>query len=94
MLYREPFGLAPIEAQLCGMPVIAWDNGAMRETVRHGETGYLVKTQEEMESYIKADAVAKIRQDHCIEWARQFSFENMVNRYESLCQEAIETGGW
>ena len=94
MLYREPFGLAPIEAQLCGMPVIAWDNGAMRETVKHGETGYLVKTQEEMESYIKADAVAKIRQDHCIEWARQFSFENMVNRYESLCQEAIETGGW
>ena len=49
MLYREPFGLAPVEAQLCGMPVIAWDNGAMRETIKHGETGFLVKTQQEME---------------------------------------------
>ncbi len=92
--YREPFGLAPVEAQLCGMPVIAWDNGAMRETVKHGETGFLVRTQEEMENLIRSDAVSTIKEENCIEWARQFSYENMVNRYESLCYEAIDTGGW
>jgi glycosyltransferase involved in cell wall biosynthesis len=92
--FREPFGLAPVEAQLCGMPVIAWDNGAMRETIKHGETGFLVKTQNEMEDLIRSDAVSKIKSSNCIEWARQFSYENMVNRYEELCHEAIDTGGW
>jgi len=93
-LYREPFGLAPVEAQLCGMPVIAWDNGAMRETVKHGETGFLVNTQQEMEDLIKCDAVSNIKAENCVEWARQFSYENMVGNYEKLCVEAVESGGW
>lgn len=41
-LVPEGFGRVPIEAQAMGVPVIASDLGAMRETVRHGETGWLV----------------------------------------------------
>jgi len=93
-LFREPFGLAPVEAQLCGMPVIAWRNGACKETIKDKETGFLVDSQEEMEELIKSDSVSTINPKRCIEWAQQFSFENMVNRYEELCYEAIETGGW
>jgi glycosyltransferase involved in cell wall biosynthesis len=93
-LFREPFGLAPVESQLCGMPVIAWDNGAMRETVKHGETGFLVKSEDEMIDLIKADAVKKLKASDCEEWARQFSYENMVNRYEELAIKAKDTGGW
>jgi glycosyltransferase involved in cell wall biosynthesis len=92
--FREPFGLAPVEAQLCGMPVIAWNHGACKETIKHGETGFLVNTQEEMEQLIKDDAVSTIKPERCMEWARQFSYENMINRYEELCHEAISTGGW
>jgi glycosyltransferase involved in cell wall biosynthesis len=66
----------------------------MRETVKHGETGFLVRTQDEMENLIKSDAVNDIKSENCIAWARQFSYENMVNRYEELCYEAIDTGGW
>jgi hypothetical protein len=47
-----------------------------------------------MEDLIRCDAVSKIKSENCIEWARQFSYENMVNRYEELCIEAIDTGGW
>lgn len=94
LLFREPFGLAPVEAQLCGMPVIAFDNGAMRETVKHGETGFIVKTQEEVEELIKTDAVASIKSDKCREWASQFSVEAMIDTYEKLIEEAVETGGW
>lgn len=93
-LYKEPFGLAPVEAQLCGMPVIAWDNGAMRETIKHGETGFLVNSQEEMEILIKSDAVSSLKANACREWASQFSYNNMINRYERLCEQAIQTGGW
>jgi glycosyltransferase involved in cell wall biosynthesis len=92
--YKEPFGLAPVEAQLCGLPVIAWDNGAMRETIKHGETGFLVNSQEEMETLIRENAVASIKPKRCREWASKFSYKAMIDRYEHLCQEAIETGGW
>jgi len=92
-LFREPFGLAPVEAQLCGCPVIAWDYGAMRETIKHGETGFLVTSPEEVIELVKTDAVAAIKPERCREWASQFSIENMVKRYEELCKEAIE-GGW
>lgn len=92
--FKEPFGLAPVEAQLCGMPVIAWDNGAMRETIKHGETGFIVKSQEEMEELVKNDAVASIKSKDCIEWAKQFSYQKMIDRYEEISYEAVDTGGW
>ncbi len=38
----EAFGRVAAEAQAMGRPVIATDHGAARETVRHGETAWLV----------------------------------------------------
>lgn len=92
-IFREPFGLAPVEAMLCGCPVIAFDNGAMRETIKPGVSGFLVKTPEEVVDLVKSNAVDQINPDHCRRWASQFSVENMVKRYEVLCKEAID-GGW
>ena len=94
MRFREPFGLAPVEAQLCGMPVIAWDNGAMRETIVHGETGFLVNSESEICDLIRSDAVASINPNRCREWASGFSYKNMIDRYDELCKLAIDTGGW
>ncbi len=38
----EGFGLTPLEAMACGVPVVATDVGAFRELVRSGETGFIV----------------------------------------------------
>lgn len=38
---NEPFGLIPIEAMSCGVPVVALSEGGYRETVLDGKTGYL-----------------------------------------------------
>lgn len=38
----EGFGRTVVEAQMMGRPVVATDLGGPRETVRHGETGWLV----------------------------------------------------
>ena len=43
---NEGFGVPIIEAQSCGVPVIANDFTAMRELVENGKTGYKVKQSE------------------------------------------------
>ena len=92
--FREPFGLSPVEALGCQCPVIAWNYGAMRETIKHGTTGFLVNSVGDVVDLIKSKAIDKIDGATCREWAKQFSVERMVNRYEELCIEAIRTGGW
>lgn len=39
---KEGWGISNIEAAACGTPSLASDSPGLRETVRHGETGYLV----------------------------------------------------
>jgi glycosyltransferase involved in cell wall biosynthesis len=106
--FREPFGLAPVEAQACGCPVIAWDNGAMRETVKAGpassSTGKLVSSFDELVDTVKYSAFpdpvwdgercADTWRKNCREWAGKFSVQNHAKRYEELCHKAITTGGW
>lgn len=41
---QETFGLTPVEAMAAGLPVIASDWDGYRETVRHGQDGFLIPT--------------------------------------------------
>lgn len=43
---QETFGLTPIEAMARGLPVIASDWDGYRDTVVHGETGWLIPTSQ------------------------------------------------
>jgi len=41
---KEGWGITNLEAAACGTPAVAADNSALRESVREGETGFLVPT--------------------------------------------------
>lgn len=94
MCFREPFGLTMIEAAACECPVIAFDHGSLREVVSHGETGFLVRTPEEMEDLIRQNAVKSIKPEACLSWAERFSNDRMIDGYETAILEAVQNGGW
>ncbi len=52
--YKEPFGLMPIEAMSCGLPIVALNDGGYKETVTK-QIGYLVdkKTSQLVEAFKK-----------------------------------------
>jgi glycosyltransferase involved in cell wall biosynthesis len=50
---EEDFGIAPLEAQACGTPVIAFEGGGATETVIDGDTGVYF-TEQTAESLIHA----------------------------------------
>ena len=85
---------------LCGCPVLAYDNGAMRETVgTGGQGGRLVGDYAEFAQAVKEIAQASkglpnLAREQCRHHAEQFSIGSMVGGYEKLCREAAATGGW
>jgi glycosyltransferase involved in cell wall biosynthesis len=40
--FNEPFGLIPLEAMACGVPVIALNEGGYTETIHDAKTGFLI----------------------------------------------------
>jgi len=81
--WREPFGLVMIEAMACGVPVIAYPNGAVPEVVKNKKTGFIVRNVNEMVKAIKN--IDKIDRRKCRERVEEyFSTEKMVDDYEKI----------
>lgn len=94
--FREPLGLSVLESQASMTPCIAWRYGAVKETIIHGETGWLANTFDEYTTYIRSAAggISDDMRKRCREWASEFSVQKMVDRYDELISEAVESGGW
>lgn len=89
----EPFGLVAVEAMACGTPVIALNDGAISEVVKHGVTGFICNNEQEMiEAISKIDT---IKPEHCRKHVEEnFSRQIMAKGYEKLYQRMMQDNNW
>lgn len=87
--FGEPCGLTPIEFMATGGPAIAWDDGALKEIVADGITGFVVpKTVEAM-----VDAVRRVDEIKPVACKRRveekFSRQVMASNYLTLYNQVM-----
>lgn len=94
---EEDFGIAPIEAQACGTPVIAYGRGGVLETVRgidHSDPTGLFYTQQTPESLIAAVHAFElqahlIKSDACRTSAERFSTERFRQEIKTFVDNKV-----
>lgn len=88
---EEDFGIAPVEAQACGKPVLAYGKGGALETVIHGETGIHFKqpTPKSLASGLKE--IESINWDPLLirRNAEQFSEERFMEKTLAYMEERL-----
>ncbi len=92
----ESFGLAPLEAMACGVPVVCSDVGGLPELVQGSEAGYLCPLGD-MDAFSKAcmkiltddslhRKMARHARDHVV---RHYDTHRIVVQYEEYYEEII-----
>lgn len=92
---KEGWGLTVIESNALGTPVVATDAPGLRDSVRHGETGFLVP-----EGHVQgfADRIAQLLDDDdlsvrmsaaALEWSKRFDWDDAAARMGEAVEETL-----
>ncbi len=95
----EGWGLCVLEAAALGVPTVAYDVEGLRDAVRDGETGWLVRAGEQLEDVTEravkelADPVRRAGvAAACRAWADQFRWDRSAARMAALVKAAAGSG--
>ncbi len=87
--WPEPFGLVMIEAMACGTPVIAYPGGSVKEVMKDGVTGFVVR-----DARSATDALQRIDQidrRKCRQYfENRFSVERMAQDYVAIYERLVK----
>jgi len=95
----EGWGLCVLEAAALGVPTVAYDVDGLRDAVRDGETGWLVRDGEQLADVVdralkelsdpgRRQAVAAA----CCRWAAQFDWGRSTARMAALIHASVAAG--
>ena len=93
---HESFGLVPLEAMACGLPVVTTNSGGIVEVVTQGETGYLCEVGD-IECMARDAIKILSNPEHAREMGEKgraraltvFDRDLIVGQYEALYEEVI-----
>jgi glycosyltransferase involved in cell wall biosynthesis len=87
----EDFGIAPVEAQACGTPVIGLKKAGLLETVIENKTGVFFNDQSEdailnaIERFKNIDFDPEVIRNNAL----RFSKENFENQFKNFCKKKL-----
>ena len=95
--HGEGWGLCVLEAAALGVPTVAYDVEGLRDAVRDGTTGWLVKDADLLEDVVER-ALKELADPErraaiaaaCRDWAAQFSWDQSAARMAGLIQAAMD----
>jgi glycosyltransferase involved in cell wall biosynthesis len=92
----EGWGLCVLEAAALGVPTVAYDVDGLRDAVRDGETGWLVRADQRIEDVVEhavkelSDPVRRAEiAAACRSWAGQFDWDRSVGLMAELVTAAV-----
>ena len=93
----EGWGLCVLEAAALGVPTVAFDVEGLRDAVRDGETGWLVREGELIED-VTARALKELADPArraevaaaCRDWAGRFSWDRSAGQFAGLIRAAMD----
>jgi len=90
--WPEPFGLVMIEALACGTPVISRPCGSVPEVLRHGVTGFVADTEDDLVRAV--ERVHELDRAACrAEFEERFTVDAMLRGYLATYRALIEDPG-
>ena len=90
---NEDFGIVPVESMASGKICIGSNEGGLKETILHGETGFLIKPSlknlVEVINKIKNMDLSQYR-EKCIRRAKMFSEEEFVKKFRRIVNKILQ----
>lgn len=87
---KEGWGLTSIEAQACGTPSIVPDSPGLRETVKHGVSGYIYpfgdtkKLSEILINMLEDKKIIERMGKQAKKWAKNFSWDESAKKMKEI----------
>jgi glycosyltransferase involved in cell wall biosynthesis len=87
----EDFGIAPVESQACGRPVVAFAEGGAVESVRDGETGvfFAERSPEALSDAIDRVSSLRFNRETLRGWAQGFSRERFMTEMRAFVDRKL-----
>jgi glycosyltransferase involved in cell wall biosynthesis len=91
---KESFGIAVLEARSAGLPVVAMNEGGVRELIQQGKQGLLANTREEFVNFIVKLLIDRPLRNQMAENTKkgveQFGWDSVIAKHLEVYQWAFE----